>query len=72
MSHDALILILGWVGLTYSWFYVNLTFIDAIAQAVDNFSEARWQEERQRKEAIRQEILQKLKHKNEDEDEDEV
>ena len=55
MNLDSLIAFFGWAALTYSWLHINVTFVEAIYQAIQNHNDA-----------IRQEVLQGL----EDEDTD--
>ena len=57
---DAMISFLGWFALTYSWFRINLTFANAVYQAINVHNNA-----------IRQEALQELEDEDEDENENE-
>ena len=34
-SHYVMINFLGWAALTYAWLTVNITFVNAIAEAID-------------------------------------
>ena len=57
---DVLISLFGWFALTYYWLNANLTFVGAIAQAIENHNNA-----------IRQEVLQRLKAEDEAEEQPE-
>ena len=35
-SHYAMINFLGWFALTYAWLTINITFANAIAEAIEN------------------------------------
>ena len=48
---------LGWVTLTYSWLHVNMAFVAAILEAIENHNDA-----------IIQEALQELCEEDEDQD----
>ena len=60
MDLDAMITFFGWVALTYSWLNINLTFANAIRQAIENHNDA-----------IRQEALQELEDEDEEQRENE-